>query len=52
MTKPIETLPGYFPARIMMVDTGEIFLAKSMEEIPPGRTFKVLAVKIKETENE
>lgn len=52
MTKPIETLPGYFPAQIMMIDTGEIFLAKSMEEISPGLPFKVLAVKVKETENE
>ena len=52
MTKPIETLPGYFPARIMMVDTEEIFTAKSMEDIPAGRTFKVLAVKIKEQTNE
>ena len=43
-----DELPGWFPASIMMVDTGEIFIAKSMEEIPPERTFKVLAVKVKE----
>ena len=43
-----DKLPGWFPACIMMVDTREIFIAKSMEEIPHSRTFKVLAVKVKE----
>jgi hypothetical protein len=39
---------SWFPATIQMTDTGETFLAKTMEDIPPGRNFKVLAVKVKE----
>ena len=50
--KKIETLPGYFPARIQMVDTGEIFIAQRVEDIPAARSFKVLEVKIKEKKDE
>jgi hypothetical protein len=41
-----EILPGYFPAEILMTDTKEKFIAKTAEDIPPGRTFKVLATRV------
>ena len=52
MTNSVETLPGYFPARLMMVDTGETFIAQTMQDIPASRAFKVLEVKIKEKKDE
>lgn len=53
MKKPEqERLSGYFPAKILMVDTGEVFIAKTMQDIPASRSFKVLEVKIKEEKDE
>ena len=48
----VEIIPGYFPARIMMVDTGEIFIAQTMQDIPASRAFKVLEVKTEEKKDE
>jgi hypothetical protein len=48
----VEQLPGFFPARIKMVDTGEIFIAKTMQEIPPYRSFKIVETKVEEQKDE
>lgn len=47
-----STRQSYFPARIQMIDTGEIFIAKSAEEIPPSSNFKIFALRVKEENND
>ena len=43
-----DDFPGYFPALIRMVDTGEEFIAQTMDDIPCGREFNILKVKVKQ----
>ena len=44
--------PSWWPAKVMMVDTGEIFIAASLEDIPHTRTFKILETRTKEQPND
>ena len=43
-----ETPPGWFPCKILLVDTDEVIIAKTVSDVPPNRAFRVLETQIKE----
>lgn len=43
-----STSDAFYPVRIFFTDTHETRIVHKMEEIPPGRNFKIIETNVKE----